>query len=181
MKIIKKILLAIGILIFLILVSALFIKKEYAVEREIIINKPASEVYDYVRILRNQNAFSTFAKKDPNMKSVYTGIDGEAGSVFAWEGNNEVGSGEQKITKLTKDKRIDIEMHFIDPFESYAPAYFTFENLSAMQTKVKWGMNGKMAYPLNFMRLFFDMEEMIGKEYEASLQNLKLILEKEQQ
>lgn len=179
MKIIKKILLVIGILILLVLVSALFIKKDYAVEREILINKPASEVYDYVRILRNQNAFSTFAKKDPDMKSVYTGTDGETGSVFAWEGNNEVGSGEQKITKLTKDQRIDIEMHFIDPFESYAPAYFTFETVTANQTKIKWGMSGKMAYPLNFMRLFFDMEEMIGKEYQLSLQNLKSILEKE--
>ncbi len=179
MKIIKKILLAIGILILLVLISALFIKKDYAVEKEIIINKPASEVYDYVRILRNQNAFSTFAKKDPNMKSVYTGKDGETGSVFAWEGNSEVGSGEQKITKLTKDQRIDIEMHFINPFESYAPAYFTFESVSANQTKIKWGMNGKMAYPLNFMRIFFDMEEMIGKEYQISLQNLKSILEKE--
>lgn len=179
MKIIKKILLAIGILILLVLISALFIKKDYAVEKEIIINKPASEVYDYVRILRNQNAFSTFAKKDPNIKSVYTGKDGETGSVFAWEGNSEVGSGEQKITKLTKDQRIDIEMHFINPFESYAPAYFTFENVSANQTKIKWGMNGKMAYPLNFMRIFFDMEEMIGKEYQISLQNLKSILEKE--
>lgn len=179
MKIIKKILLAIGILILLVLISALFIKKDYAVEKEIIINKPASEVYDYVRILRNQNAFSTFAKKDPNIKSVYTGKDGETGSVFAWEGNSEVGSGEQKITKLTKDQRIDIEMHFINPFESYAPAYFTFENVSANQTKIKWGMNGKMVYPLNFMRIFFDMEEMIGKEYQISLQNLKSILEKE--
>ncbi|MEI2749294.1 MAG: hypothetical protein V9E88_11110 [Ferruginibacter sp.] len=72
MKIIKKILLAIGILILLVLISALFIKKDYAVEKEIIINKPASEVYDYVRILRNQNAFSTFAKKDPEYeKCVY--------------------------------------------------------------------------------------------------------------
>ncbi len=179
MKIIKKILLAIGILILLVLISALFIKKDYSVEKENIINKPATEVYDYVRILSKQNAFSTFAKKDPNMKSVYTGKDGETGSVFAWEGNSEVGSGEQKITKLTKDQRIDIEMHFINPFESYAPAYFTFENVSANQTKIKWGMNGKMAYPLNFMRIFFDMEEMIGKEYQISLQNLKSILEKE--
>ena len=90
MKIIKKILFAIGILIILVLLTALFIKKDYAVEREIIINKPTSEVYDYVRILRNQNAFSTFAMKDPEMKSVYTGKDGEPESVFAWEGNNEV-------------------------------------------------------------------------------------------
>lgn len=177
MKIIKKILIAFGVLIALVLVSALFIKKDYAVERQVVINKPASTVYDYVRILRNQNAFSTFAKKDPNMKSVYTGTDGETGSVFSWEGNSEVGSGEQKITKLTSNQRIDIEMHFKEPFESYAPAYFTFEPVDSNQTKVKWGMNGKMAYPLNFMRLFFDMEEMIGKEYEQSLKNLKSILE----
>ena len=176
MKFIKRLLLIILVVISFVLISALFIKKEYAVKREIMINQPQKNVYDYLKLLKNQNNFSTFAKKDPNMKLSYRGTDGTIGFIYAWEGNSEVGKGEQKITRLS-DRQIDVELHFIDPFESYAPAFFLVERISDNQTKVTWAMNGKMAYPINFLRLFMNMENMIGKEYQQSLINLKQILE----
>jgi hypothetical protein len=39
-------------------------------------------------------------------------------------------------------------------------------------------MSGHMDYPMNIMQLFMDMEEMIGVEYQKSLDNLKVILDK---
>ena len=51
MKILKKILLGIVILFTILFVAALFINKEYSVEREVTINKSKQEVFDYVKIL----------------------------------------------------------------------------------------------------------------------------------
>ena len=53
MKILKIILIVLGLIIAMPLVIALFVKKDYAVEREIIISKPKQEVFDYV--MRNKS------------------------------------------------------------------------------------------------------------------------------
>jgi len=81
MKIAKRILLGILGIIVLLLVVALFVKKEYAVEREIAINKPKQEVFDYVKFLKNQDNFSVWAQTDPNMKKDFRGTDGTVGVV----------------------------------------------------------------------------------------------------
>ena len=40
-------------------------------------------------------------------------------------------------------------------------------------------MSGKMVYPFNFLGLFMNMNEMIGKDLQTGLDNLKGILEKQ--
>jgi len=85
MKILKKVLAALGILIALILIAALFMKKDYSLEREITINKPRQEVFNYVKYLKNQNYFSTWNMVDPKMKQTFTGTDGAPGFISAWE------------------------------------------------------------------------------------------------
>ena len=176
MKIVKKILLVIAILIAVPLIIALFVKKEYAVEREVIINKPKQEVFDYVKYLKNQDNYSKWVRMDPNMKKDFRGTDGTVGFVYAWEGNKDAGKGEQEIKNITDGERVDVEVRFEKPMDGIANAPIITEGLSENQTKVKWGMQGKMSYPMNFMNLF--MDGMLGKDLETSLRTLKGILEK---
>lgn len=174
----QKILLVIAILIAIPFILALFIKKDYAVEREVTINKPKDVVFAYVKYLKNQDNYSKWAKMDPQMKKTYRGTDGTVGFVSAWDSEDEnVGKGEQEIIKITEGERIDYELRFFEPFESTEPAYIITESLSDDQTKVKWGFKGHMDYPMNLMFLFMDMEEMIGADLDTGLQNLKNILE----
>jgi len=178
MKILKTILIAVGILIAVPLIVALFVKKDYEVEREITINKPKEEVFDYVKFLKNQDNYSKWATMDPEMKKTYRGTDGTVGFVSAWKSDNkDVGKGEQEIMKITEGKRIDFELRFFEPFESTEPAYMTTESVSENQTKVKRGFSGHMDYPMNIMMLFMDFEKMIGDDLDTGLKNLKSVLE----
>ncbi len=180
MNILKKLLIVLAIIIAIPLITALFVKKEYAVEREITINKPRQEVFDYIKYLKNQDNFSKWASMDPAMKKTYRGTDGMAGFVSAWESDNpDVGTGEQEIVKIVEGERIDYELRFIKPFEASDPAFMTTESLSDNQTRVVWAFNGRMDYPMNLMFLFMDMEKMIGDDLETGLANLKTILEKQ--
>jgi hypothetical protein len=52
------------------------------------------------------------------------------------------------------------------------------EAVSDNQTKVKWGFSGRMAYPLNLMKLFMNPEKSVGDDFSTGLNNLKTILEK---
>ena len=176
MKILKRIVLILIIIVAIPLVIALFVKKEYTVEREIIINKPQREVFDYVRFLKNQDNYNKWTRMDPNMKKDFRGTDGTVGFVYAWDGNSDAGQGEQEIKDIRDGVSMDVELRFIRPFETTASAPFVTNALAPGKTSLKWGMKGKNPYPLNFMNLF--MDKMLGKDLESSLDTLKRILEK---
>jgi uncharacterized membrane protein len=178
MKILKRILLGILALIVLFLIIAVFMKKDYAIEKETIINKPKSDVFDYVKSLKNQKNWSTWEQSDPNMTSEYTGTDGIVGFKHAWK-SKMMGDGEQEITKIIEGERMESELRFKGFMGSNAPAYLSTEAIDSTKTKVKWGMSGTMSYPMNGMQIFMSMEKMIGTEYQKSLINLKSILEKQ--
>lgn len=178
MKALKIILIGLASIIALVLVAAIFVDGNYAVEREVSINRSKSEVFDYLRFLRNQDEFSKWASMDPNMKKDFRGTDGTVGFVSAWDSeSDEVGKGEQEIIAIVEGERIDYESRFFAPFESTDQAYMITESAGMNQTTVKWGINGKMAYPMNFMMLFMDMEEMLGADLSEGLNNLKVKLE----
>jgi len=180
MKIIITVLVVIVIIVAITLIIALFVKKEYAVEREITINKSKQIVFDYLKYLKNQNNFSKWAKMDPKMKQEFKGTDGQVGFVSAWDSNEKnVGKGEQEIKKISEGERIDYEIRFIKPFAGIADAFITTDSVSGKeQTKIKWGFKSKMKYPMNIMLLCMDMNKMVGNDLETGLSNLKGILEK---
>jgi len=178
MKILKRILIVLLILIAIPLIVAAFMKKDYHVERSIVVNQPQETVFEYVRCLKNQDDFSVWNMKDPGMTKTYSGTDGEVGFISSWDSDNkEVGSGSQEIIKVTPNKRVDMKLKFKEPMEAEDFAFFTTTALSPTQTKVVWGFDGDMPWPMNFMMLFMDMEEMLGKDLEAGLKNLKQELE----
>jgi hypothetical protein len=54
----------------------------------------------------------------------------------------------------------------------------TTQSVSPNETRVKWGFDSQMKYPMNLMLLFMSMEKMIGNDLGTGLTNLKNILEK---
>ncbi len=177
MHILLKIILVIAGIIAILLVIAMFIKKEYVIKREITINKPPGEVFNYIKYVKNQDNYNKWVLMDPDMKRQYRGTDGMVGFVSAWDSDNKnVGKGEQEITNITEGKRIDLALRFKKPMESNGEAYMTTTPVSPDQTKLEWVMQGKNSYPINFMNLF--LNNMLGKDLQLSLSNLKSIIER---
>lgn len=179
MKIVKKILIVIVVIIAIPLIVALFIKKDYAVEREVNINKSKTEVFNYVKFVKNQSYYSKWSKMDPNTKNTYTGTDGTIGFIHAWDSDNkDVGKGEQEILKIIDGERINMKLRFKEPFEAEDDAYMLTEIINDSTTKVKWGFTGSFPYPTNLMGLFINMEKEVGGDLQTGLDNLKVLLEK---
>lgn len=178
MKILKGILFGILGIIVLALISALFIQKEFSVEKTVVIEKPVDEVFEYVKMLKNQDKFSVWMQMDPNMKKTYMGMDGTVGAVAAWDSqNSDVGKGEQEIIGIEENKRIDYELRFIEPFEATDKAYMLTEKVSDNQTKVIWGFNSIADYPMNLVMKLMGMEEMLGDQLQEGLNTLKYQME----
>ena len=176
-KMIIKILIVLAIIIAIPLIAALFIKNEYKVEREVVIDCNKHLVFDYIKFQKNQEQYNKWVMADPAMKKDYKGTDGTVGFAYAWESEKGgVGKGEQVIKKIIDGERVETEIHFIKPFEGIGITAITTEAAAEGRTKVKWGMSGRTKYPFNFMNLFTD--NILGKDLDESLVNLKSIMEK---
>ena len=175
----KTILFVILAIIALLLIIALFVNKDMNVSKQVTINKPAAEVFNYVKLLKNQDKYSKWGKLDPNMQKTYTGTDGTVGFISAWVGNKDVGQGEQEILKIDETtKHLDFALRFIKPFKSNADAFMQVDDAGNNTCKVSWGFKSQMPYPMNIMKLFINMEEKVGEDFQIGLDNLKVILDK---
>jgi hypothetical protein len=177
MSILITILIVIASLIGFILLLALFTKKDYAISREITIEKPVTEVFSYVKYIKNQENYNKWVMVDPNLRKSFRGIDGTVGFVFAWDGNQKAGKGEQEIVKIKDNDHLDLEIRFIKPFEGIAQTQLITKSTPANQTTVTWSMKSAMKYPMNITLLFMSVDKLLGTDLEISLKRLKSILE----
>ncbi|RXP63603.1 polyketide cyclase [Lutibacter sp. HS1-25] len=164
------------IVIFLIIILANIAPGKYDVSRSILIKKPLPEVFSYLKLLKNQDNWSPWAEKDPNMKKTFSGVDGEIGFVSSWVGNKEVGEGAQEITDIINNEAIFSQLRFLKPFKSKSDAYLKVENVDG-GTKVTWGFSGINKFPVSILMLFMNMDKTIGKDFEYGLNKLQKILE----
>lgn len=63
---------------------------------------------------------------------------------------------------------------FFNGSETANPSSFVVTPIDSVSSTVEWQIDGTMPYPFNIMSLCYDM----NKDFDAGLQNLKRILEK---
>ncbi|MFI5131995.1 MAG: SRPBCC family protein [Chitinophagales bacterium] len=176
MNILLTILLVLAGTIALLLIFGLFMRKDYNIRREVTINAPRQNVFDYLRQLKNQDNFNKWVMVDPDMKREFKGTDGTVGFIYCWNGNKRAGEGEQEIKTIDEGKNIETEIRFVRPFPGIARANMVTESVTGNQTKVTWSNASTMKYPMNIMLPM--IEKMLGKDMDTSLSTLKNILEK---
>ena len=170
MRILKIIIISLLTIVAILLILAIFVPKDFRAEANIIIEKPKQEVYDFVKMIENQDKFGVWFQKDPNIKKIKEGIDGTEGFMYRWE-SEVVGNGSQTITHLIDGNLVETELDF--GFGEPGKGYFMLDKIDSNTTSVTWGVAGKTPYPLNLMSLFYDM----NKDFETGLENLKNVLQ----
>ena len=175
MKTVKKILIGLGVFIAILLIAGLFMGHHMLVEREITINKPKMDVFNYVKFLKSQDEFSYWFLSDPTLKKSYTGEDGAPGAIASWEGE-KMGIGEQEIKKIVEGERVEFELRFKKPMEQTNSAYFETSALNENTTLLKWVFEGEVDYPMNVMMPIMKLE--LGRKLQIGMDNLKSNLEK---
>lgn len=177
MNILITILLVIAGIIALFLLVAAFTKKSFALQKHVVINKPKQQVFDYIKLIKNQEYYSVWVMKDPNIKIVYTGVDGTVGFKSAWRSDDKnVGIGEQQIIKINDGESIEVEIRFEKPFKATNWAVNKLTSTADGNTLMTQTFSGKSKFPMNIMNLF--MDKLVGKDMQTNLQNLKNNLEK---
>ncbi|SEF75141.1 SRPBCC family protein [Sphingobacterium lactis] len=173
MRTLKYLLFTILGIIVLVLIAAAVLPNDFEAGSKIVINKPKKEVFDYVKLLRNQGNYDNWSRQDPQIQREYTGTDGQPGFTYTWK-SDKVGDGKQVITEVDSSAgRIDMYI-FFNGSEDASPSFMEVLPLSDSSSQVIWKVEGKMPYPFNLMSLFYDM----NADFDAGLAHLKDILEK---
>ena len=161
-----------------IMIAGAYLKNEYFVVREISINRPQQEVYDYIKFLRNQNHYSYYNRKDPDTVKAYSGTDAEVGFTYSWSSKiNSIGTGTQTITKLVEGEELVCAIQFTKPLPLKSIASIALTEINQNETKVTWTFSSVYHFPLNIVIYFANLEKLIGTDIASSLVTLKENLE----
>jgi Polyketide cyclase / dehydrase and lipid transport len=147
----------------------------FTVVRQSQINAPPDKVHSLINDFHEWTKWSPWEKMDPNLTRTYSGSSSGKGATYDWRGNKKVGQGRMDIT-ATAPSRIDIDLHFMKPFEARNKIVFSLTPRDG-GTQVRWEMNGTSPFMFKVMSLFTNMDQMIGKDFEAGLANMKAAAE----
>lgn len=161
-----------------VIVAGIYLKNEYQIVREIIIQKPKQQVFDYIKLLRNQNEYSYYNRKDPNTVKSYSGTDGQVGFIYTWSSKiNSIGSGTQTISQITEGDSITCAIQFTKPLPLQSVALIALTEINENETKVTRTFSSIYKFPLNVVIYFVNLEKLIGNDVASSLVTLKDNLE----
>jgi uncharacterized protein YndB with AHSA1/START domain len=147
------------------------------VQRAIDIKAPAEKIFPLISDFHQWRSWSPYETKDPAMKRTYSGTDSGKGAAYAWDGNKNVGSGRMEILETSAPQKIVIKLDFFTPFEGHNTAEFTMLP-QGNGTHVTWVMYGPANFMSRLIQVFMNLDNMIGKDFEAGLANLKNLTEK---
>lgn len=149
----------------------------FVIKRTAVIAAPPEALSAMVEDFHQWGAWSPWEKLDPTMKRAYGGPAKGVGATYAWVGNDKAGSGSMEIEKVTPGREVVFGLHFLKPFKADNTGRFTFEPQGA-GAKVTWTMEGKNPYIAKLMGLVFNMDKLVGKDFETGLANMKAVAEK---
>ncbi|PPE75561.1 polyketide cyclase [Solimonas fluminis] len=173
---IKKILIVVAVAIAGLLVYAATQPDTFRVERTILVKAPPERIYPLIADFRQWTRWSPYEKLDPALKRTYSGAGSGMGAIYAWDGNKDIGAGRMEIDETTPPSRIRIKLDFFRPFEARNIAEFTMTP-EGDATRLGWAMHGPANYLSKLMGTLFDMDQMIGKDFETGLGTLKSLAE----
>jgi hypothetical protein len=148
----------------------------FRVARTTSIKAPPEKIMPRLVDLRRQGEWSPWEHKDPQMKRTYSGAPSGKGAVYEWAGNKDIGSGRMEVLEVSPT-RIVYKLDFLSPFEAHNMAELVLVP-QGDSTAVTWMIYGPAPYVARIMHTFFNMDRMIGHEFETGLATLKTLSER---
>jgi hypothetical protein len=141
------------------------------VERSATVEAAPDLVFPLLNDFHAWSSWSPWEKLDPDMKREFSGAPQGKGAWYGWSGNDQVGVGNMQITDSKPAEQVTILLEFKEPWQ--ATNVTTFRLAATPQgTKVTWAMDGENNFAAKAMSMVMDMDQMIGKDFEAGLANL---------
>jgi uncharacterized protein YndB with AHSA1/START domain len=173
----KKIAIVVVVVIAGVLGYAAIQPDTFRVERSTSIKAPPEKIFVYMNDFQKAAAWNPYEKKDPAMKRKFSGAPSGKGSVYEFEGNNDVGAARIEIVESVPPSKVTLKFDWYKPFDGTSTVEYMLEP-QGDATKVTWAMQGSSPFIAKVMCIFMNMDKMVGKDFETGLANLKSVAEK---
>jgi hypothetical protein len=174
--VLKKILIALAAVVAVFVVVVAMQPTEFKVERSAAIAAPAATVFDEVNDFHRWEAWSPWAKLDPNAKIAFAGPPSGTGTIMTWDGNDKVGEGKVTLTESRPNELVKIKLDFVRPFEAASLSQFVFKP-EGEQTGVTWSMESRHNFLTKAFCLVFNDRKIMEGEMDKGLTKLKAVVE----
>jgi hypothetical protein len=170
------------VIILVVVIAAVLIyaatrPNDFVVTRSAGIKAPAEAIFPLINDFRRWPEWSPYEKLDPQMKRTLSGAESGKGAAYAWEGNSKAGKGRMEITNSAPSSLVSLKLDFEKPFKANNTVDFSLAP-SGNGTTVTWAMRGARPFIAKLMGLFMNFDTLIGKDFEAGLDNLKRVTER---
>lgn len=150
---------------------------EFEIVRSTTIAAPPERVRALVDDFQAWRGWSPWEDVDPALQRTYSGSVSGVGSRYAWRGNRKAGSGSMEITGSTPT-RIDIRLLFQKPWKADNAVVFELMPVGDAATEVTWRMSGANSGLQALFGKLFNLDKLVGRDFEKGLARLKVLAEK---
>lgn len=172
----KKILIGLAVLVALFVVVVAMQPSDFRVERGATVTAPPAEVFAQVNDLRKWDAWSPWAKLDPNAKISFEGPEAGQGAAMSWAGNDKVGEGKMTIVESRPDDAVKLKVDFVKPYEGSSNSEFGFKP-EGDKTEITWTMTAHHNFLEKAMCLVMNGKKMISDDMDKGLAQMKSVIE----
>jgi len=168
----KKLGVGVFVLVAVLVVVIVAQPTAWHLERSTTIDAPPADVFPLVDDFHAWQRWSPWEQRDPQLVREYFGEESGEGAVYAWRGNDDVGEGRMTITDSVPEEHVAIKLEFLRPMAATNSVRFTFQPTED-GTLVTWSMDGEQGFMAKAFSLVFDMDELVGHDFETGLASLK--------
>jgi uncharacterized protein YndB with AHSA1/START domain len=143
----------------------------FRVERRITIAAPAPAVFALIDDLHAWSRWSPYETGDAALQKTYEGPAAGVGAAFHYVSPKN-GEGRMTITAAEPDRRVALRADFLEPFALTHDVEFTLAP-AADGVAVTWAMTGENGFVFKAFGLVFDVDKLLGEEFERGLDDLK--------
>jgi carbon monoxide dehydrogenase subunit G len=172
----KKILIALAAIVLIFVIVVALQPSEFQMERSTTIAAPQADVFAQVNDFHKWDAWSPWAKLDPNAKIGFEGPPEGEGTVMTWSGNSEVGEGKMTLTESRPNELVKARVDMVKPFEGSSTSEFTFKP-EGDQTSVTWSVAAHHNFLHKAFCLVMGGKTMMSDLMDKGLAQMKSVVE----
>jgi len=147
----------------------------FRIERQTRINASPEAVYPFIEDFHRWTVWSPWEKLDADLSREYSGAAKGVGARYAWAGK-KAGAGSMEINSASAPGRIGIRLDFLKPMKATNAVTFTIMP-EGNGSRVTWVMEGTRPFFMKLMGMIFNMDKMVGGDFEKGLAALKAAAE----
>ena len=173
MKVLKVILIIIGILVAAMLIIPLFTPATAEVSAEIEISLEPEQIFPVVASFENREAWDPWVSQDPTTRVTIESKPGFVGSTYSWDGE-KLGSGRMQVISVKAESYIESSLWFGD-VDTPSQVEWSFTPTDG-GTHVVWSFSQETKYPVGRLGMIFG-KIFLKQSFESGLSSLKEYLE----